>query len=186
MARKHFPVLEINRIIILNFYFPTTGLLREPFLNDICLCYNDTPCRNCSSIITINREISQILKSQCWRFQACHKLWNWKGQEIPYGDENEFNTMMKLTLWVQFTLKKSNVDGKNLLYLKDPTCQKLCLFISVLLKISFHRSFCLIPQLWLPCSSFEFRSNYGKSDDFEIEEPWNIWKAICKAPTQKN
>ena len=83
--------------------------------------------------------------------------------------------MMKLTLWVQFTLKKSNVDGKNLLYLKDPTCQKLCLFISVLLKISFHKSFCLIPQLWLPCSSFEFRSNYGKSDDFEIEEPWNIW-----------
>ena len=48
--------------------------------------------------------------------------------------------MMKLTLWVQFTLKKSNVDAKNLLDLKDPTCQKLCLFISVLLKISFHKS----------------------------------------------
>ena len=36
------------------------------------------------------------------------------------------------------------------------------------------------------CGSFEFRSNYGKSDDFKIEEPWKICDLICKAPNQKN
>ena len=25
-----------------------------------------------------------------------------------------------------------------------------------------------------------------KIDDFEIEEPWKIWKLICMAPNQKN
>ena len=30
-GEKTFPVLEINRIIILNFYFPTTGLLVNLF-----------------------------------------------------------------------------------------------------------------------------------------------------------
>ena len=35
---------EINMMILHNFYFPTTGLLLEPFLSDICLCYNDTRC----------------------------------------------------------------------------------------------------------------------------------------------
>ena len=25
-----------------------------------------------------------------------------------------------------------------------------------------------------------------KSDDFEIKEPWKIWKLICMAPDQKN
>ena len=43
---------------------------------------------------------------------------------------------------------------------------------SVLIKISFHRLFCYIPQLRLICSSFEFRSYYDKSDAFEQEEPW--------------
>ena len=43
------------------FYFPTTGLLLEPFRSDICLCYNDTRCRNCSSIAIVNREKYQII-----------------------------------------------------------------------------------------------------------------------------
>ena len=52
---------EINMMILHNFYFPTTGLLLEPFLSDICLCYNDTRCRNCSSIAIVNREKYQII-----------------------------------------------------------------------------------------------------------------------------
>ena len=35
------------------------------------------------------------------------------------------------------------------------------------------------------CSSFEFRSYYGRSVDFEIEEPWKVWKLICMFPSQK-
>ena len=30
--------------------------------------YNDTTSRNCSSIINVNREKYQIIKSQCWQF----------------------------------------------------------------------------------------------------------------------
>ena len=52
---------EINMMILHNFYFPTTGLLLEPFLSDICLCYNDTHCRNYSSIAIVNREKYQII-----------------------------------------------------------------------------------------------------------------------------
>ena len=79
--------------------------------------------------------------------------------------------MKKPAVWVQFTVKKNRVDDKNLLHLKYLTCQKLQLFFSVLRKISFHRLFCPIPQLRPICSSFEFRSYYDKSDDFEQEEP---------------
>ena len=78
--------------------------------------------------------------------------------------------MTKPAVWVHFTVKKNKVNEKNL-HLNHPTCQKLRLFFSVLTKISFHKSFCPIPQLRLKCSSFEFRSNYGKSDDFEAEGP---------------
>ena len=38
------------------------------------------------------------------------------------------------------------------------------------MKISFQKWFCLIPQ----------------TDDFEIEEPWKIWKLICMASNQKS
>ena len=79
--------------------------------------------------------------------------------------------MTKPAVWVQFTVKKNRVDDKNLLHLKYLTCQKLQLFFSVLRKISFHRLFCPIPQPGAICSSFEFRSYYDKSDDFEQEEP---------------
>ena len=65
---------EINMMILHNFYFPTTGLLLEPFLSDICLCYNDTRCRNCSSIAIVNREKIPNYKCQSWRFQARHKF----------------------------------------------------------------------------------------------------------------
>ena len=51
---------EINMMILHNFYFPTTGLLLEPFLSDICLCY-DTRCINYSSIAIVNREKYQII-----------------------------------------------------------------------------------------------------------------------------
>ena len=66
--------------------------------------------------------------------------------------------MKKPAVWVQFKVKKNRVDDKNLLYFKYPICQKLWLFfLSVLIKISFHKLFCPISQLKLICSSFEFR-----------------------------
>ena len=78
--------------------------------------------------------------------------------------------MTKPAVWVQFTVKKNKVYEKNLLHLKYLTCKKLQLFFSVLREISFHRLFCAIPQPRPICSSFEFRSYYDKSDDFEQEE----------------
>ena len=51
---------EINMMNLHHFYFPTMGLLLEPFLSDICLCY-DTRCRNYSSIAIVNREKYQII-----------------------------------------------------------------------------------------------------------------------------
>ena len=75
--------LEINKIVILNF----TCLQWVYFLNFFSAIfvyvYNDNPSLNCSSIISLNREKYQIIKSQCWRFQTRHKLWNSKRQEIP-------------------------------------------------------------------------------------------------------
>ena len=95
--------------------------------------------------------------------------------------------MTKPVVWVQFTVKKNRVDDKNLLHLKYLTCQKLQLFFSVLRNIFFlHRLFCVIPQLRLICSSFEFRSYYDKSDDFEQEEPRKLWKLIYMASHKKN
>ena len=41
-------------------------------------------------------------------------------------------------------------------------------FCFVITKISFHNFFCPIPQLRLICSSFEFRSNYGKSMEVDL------------------
>ena len=79
--------------------------------------------------------------------------------------------MTKPAVWVQFTVKKNRVDDKNLLHLNYLTCQNLQLFFSILRKSSFHRLFCSLPQPRPICSSFEFRSYYGKSDDFEQEEP---------------
>ena len=52
---------------------------------------------------------------------------------------------------------------------------KMTVDFSVLIKISFHRLFCPIPQLRLICSSFEFRSYYDKSDDLWIDlENWEF------------
>ena len=83
-----------------------------------------------------------------------------------------FNAVTKpAVFWVQLTVEKNRVDDKNLLHLKYLTCQKLQLSFSVLIKISFNRLCFPIPQLRLICSSFEFRSYYDKSDDFEQEEP---------------
>ena len=56
--------------------------------------------------------------------------------------------MTKPAVWVQITVqKKYRVDDKNLLHLKYPTCQKLWMFsLSVVMKISFRKWFCLILQ----------------------------------------
>ena len=63
------------------------------------------------------------------------------------GDEGGFNAVTKPVVWVQITVKKYRVDDKNLLHLKYPTCQKLWMFfLSVLMKISFQKWFCLILQ----------------------------------------
>ena len=108
--------------------------------------YNDTTSRNCSSIINVNREKCQIIKSQCWRFQARHKLWNSKRREISESDDRGFKTVTKPAVWVQFAVKENRVDGKNLLHLKHTTSQKL-FFFPVLIKISFHKLFCPVPNL---------------------------------------
>ena len=87
------------------------------------------------------------------------------------SDDGGFNALTKLAVWVQVTVKKRRVDDKNLPSFVHLTCQKLRLSFSVLIEISFHRLFFPIPQPIPICSSFEFRSYYGKSDDFEQEEP---------------
>ena len=71
--------------------------------------------------------------------------------------------MTKPAVWVQFEVKENRVDGKNLLHLKHTTSQKLS-FFSVLIKISFHKLFCPVPNI---CSSFESRSYYDRSDDLK-------------------
>ena len=109
--------------------------------------YNDTSSRNCNSIINVNREKCQIIKSQCWRFQARHKLWNSKRREIPKSDDRRFKTVTKPAFWVQFAVKKNRVDHKNLLHLKYTTSQKWWGFFSVLIKISFHKLLFPVPIL---------------------------------------
>ena len=54
--------------------------------------------------------------------------------------------MTKPAVWVQFSVKKNIVDVKNL-HLKYLTCQKIWLFFSVVIKISFHKLFYPIPNL---------------------------------------
>ena len=108
--------------------------------------YNDTHSQNCISIINVYREKCQIIKSRCWRFQARHKLWNSKRQEIPLSDERGIDVVTKLAVWVQSTVKKNRVDDKTILHLIYPTCQKM-FFFSVLINFSFHKLFCPIPNL---------------------------------------
>ena len=55
--------------------------------------------------------------------------------------------MTKPAVWVQFAVKENRVDGKNLLHLKHTTSQKLWVFFSVIIKISFHKLFCPVPNL---------------------------------------
>ena len=112
MAKKQLQLFEINKIIILNFSF----LQRVYFLNlsqrYLFYVYNDTTSRNCSSIINVNREKCQIIKSQCWRFQARHKLWNSKRQEIPLSNKGSINAVTKLAVWLQVTVKKNRIDDQ--------------------------------------------------------------------------
>ena len=57
------------------------------------------------------------------------------------------NVVTKPAVWVQSTIKKIRADDKNLLHLKYLTYQKLQLFFSVLIKISFQKLFFPIPNL---------------------------------------
>ena len=74
---------KINMVILHNFYFPTTGLLLEYFRSDICLCYNDTRCRNCSSIAIVNREKYEIINARAGGSKHVTNFENWKRREIP-------------------------------------------------------------------------------------------------------
>ena len=78
--KKQLQLFEINKIIMLNFSFIQRVYFLNLFSAIYVYVYHDTPSRNCSCIITLNREKCQIIKSPCWRFQARHKLWNWKRQ----------------------------------------------------------------------------------------------------------
>ena len=80
--------------------------------------------------------------------------------------------MTKPAVWVQYAVKKNRVDDKNLLHLKYPTCQKLWMFfLSVPMTVLLSKMVLSYPP---------------KIDDFEIEEPWKIWKLICMASNPKS
>ena len=88
--------------------------------------------------------------------------------------------MTKPAVWVQFAVKENRVDGKNLLHLKHTTSQKLCFFFctykdflsQIVLSCAQH-----MQLVWIP---FILWQKWW----FEIEEPWKIWKLICKAPNR--
>ena len=81
--------------------------------------------------------------------------------------------LMQAAVWVQFTVKgkKSWWQKSSSFEISNLPNWITVVFFFVLRKISFHRLFCPIPQPRPICSSFEFRSYYDKSDDFEQEEP---------------
>ena len=89
--------------------------------------------------------------------------------------------MTKPAVWVQFAVKKNRVDDKNLLHLKYTTSQKLWVFFSVLIKISFHKLFCPVTILnW-------YAARLNLVHIMTEVMIWNrrtlkIWKLICKAP----
>ena len=80
--------------------------------------------------------------------------------------------MTKPAVWVQITEKKYTVDDKNLLHLKYPI-----IYIQII-------------SIFSLCNYKDFLSkkvlSYSpKIDDFEIEEPWKIWKLVFMSPNQK-
>ena len=80
--------------------------------------------------------------------------------------------MTKPTVWVQFAVKKNRVDDK-----------KSSLFeISNLSKTMDVFSLCTYEDFL----SKMVLSYPPKIDDFEIEEPWKIWKLICMASNHKS
>ena len=85
--------------------------------------------------------------------------------------------MTKPLVWVQFTVKRN--WWQNCSSFEISNLSKTMAVFSVLIKI-------FSPQLRLICSSFEFRSYYGRSDDFELDEPWKIWQLIYMALNQEN
>ena len=79
--------------------------------------------------------------------------------------------MTKPAVWVQFTIKKNNGGENKLLHWKYPTCRKLWLFLFCNYK-DLRSQIVLsypYPQLRLICSSFEFRSNYGKCMEVDLD-----------------
>ena len=80
--------------------------------------------------------------------------------------------MTKPAVWVHITEKKYTVDDKNLLHLKYPACQKIIAIFS----LCTYKDFLSKMVLSYP----------PKIDDFEIEEPWKIWKLVFMSPNQKN
>ena len=79
--------------------------------------------------------------------------------------------MTKPAVWVQFIIKKNNGVENKLLHLKYPTCRKLWLFLFCNYK-DLRSQIVLsypYPQLRLICGSFEFRSNYGKCMEVDLD-----------------
>ena len=112
MAKKQLQLFEINKIIMLNFSFIQRVYFLNLFSAIFVYVYHDTSYRNCSCIITLNREKCQIIKSPCWRFQARHRLWNSKRQEIPLSNKGSINAVTKLAVWLQVTVKKNRIDDQ--------------------------------------------------------------------------
>ena len=79
--------------------------------------------------------------------------------------------MTKPAVWVQFIIKKNNGGENKLLRLKYPTCRKLWLFLFCNYK-DLRSQIVLsypYPQLRLICGSIEFRSNYGKCMEVDLD-----------------
>ena len=105
--------------------------------------YNDTPCRNWSSIITVNREKCQIIKKSMLADPSSSQIVKPEttGNSIKWWER--YTAVTKPAVWVQFTVKKNRVDDKNLLHLKYLTCQKLQLFFLYLERFHFRDCFVL-------------------------------------------
>ena len=80
--------------------------------------------------------------------------------------------MTKPAVWVKFAVKKNRIDDK-----KSSSFE-----ISKLSKTMDVFSLCTYEDFL----SIVVLSYPPKIDDFEIEEPWKIWKLVCMASNQKS
>ena len=124
--------------------------------------YNDTTSRNCSSIINVNREKYQIIKSQCWRLLVtnCETRNDGKFHRAMTEDLKQWQSPL-----FGFNLRERKIElMTNISFIWNIQLVKNygCFFSLYLWRFPFKNGFVLSPKI----------------NDFEIEEPWKIWKLI--------